>query len=317
MSMPDNDNRSASALSSGGNASEASASHDTEGLDGDGRAEASQYEQEAKSMGWRPEEEWDGPAGKWIDAKTFVERGEQILPILRANNKKMKEELLTRDKDLATLRESLASANKAISALKKSYTEATKREVDIALADLREQFKQAREVGDVDLELKVKKNLDTLEGKAAKLEEEAGEEDDDKKDDKKTKPEVLSPEFIEWQSENKWFGNELNPDDKARTVALVKIGERLRREGTTEMGRPFMDKCMAILKEQEEGYSRPRSKVESGGGKGGGGGRAWDSLPKEAKSACHADNDTFVGPGKMFKTVKEWEDHYANLYQEG
>jgi hypothetical protein len=319
MSMiPEDDNRSgsASALSSGGSASEASDSQETEGLDGDGRAEASQYEKDARAMGWQPEEDWDGPPGKWVDARTFVERGEQILPILRANNRKMKEELLTRDKDLATLRESLASANKAISALKKSYSEVTKREVEIALADLREQFKQAREVGDVDLELKVKKNLDTLEGKAAKLEEENEEEEkDDKKEDKKS--EAVSPEFLEWQSKNKWFGNELNPDDKARTIALVKIGERLRKEGEPAIGLPFMDKCMEILEEQEKGYFKPKSKVESGGGKSGGGsGRLWDNLPKEAKSACYADSESFVGPGKMFKTVKEWEDHYANLYQE-
>jgi hypothetical protein len=321
--IPDDDNlddgsRSGSALAShsAGNASGASDLGGDDDAGGDGRAEASTFEKEARSMGWQPEDKWDGPAGKWIDAKTFVERGEQILPILRANNKKMREELLTRDKDLATLRESLENANKAIGALKKSYGEATKREVEIALADLREQFKQAREAGDVDLELKVKKNLDTLEGKAAKLEEENEEEDKGKKEDKKSEP--ISKEFLEWQSENKWFGNEVNADDKARTIALVKIGEKLREEGATVMGRPFMDKCMSILEEQEKGYSKPKSKVESGGGKGGGAnGRPWDSLPKEAKAACHSDNDAFVGPGKMFKTVKEWEDHYANLYQEG
>lgn len=316
--MPDNEDTNRSSALHPGDDSERSerGGDSSEDLHGDGRAVAS-YEKEARAMGWRPESEWEGPDGKWIDAKTFIERGEQIMPILRANNRKMKEELLTSQRDLATLRENLVNANKAISALKKSYTESTKREVEMALADLREQFKGARQIGDTDLELKVKKDIDKLEGKVEELDKAHEEEDEDEKpkDDKKA-PE-LSPEFISWQKENRWFGNTLNPDDIARTKALVKIGEDLRKEGATEMGLEFMTKCMELLEEQERGYTKPRSKVESGGGKGGGGsGRAWDSLPKEAKAACHSDSETFVGPGKMFKTVKEWEDHYAKLYQE-
>jgi hypothetical protein len=277
-----------------------------------------QFEKDARGMGWRPEDEWDGPPGKWIDAKTFIERGEQIMPILRANNRKMKEELLTRDKDVSTLKESLATAQKAITALRKGYSEATKREVEVAIADLKERFKQAREVGDVDLELQVKDNIDSLTAKVKQIgkdaEEEAPPDDKGKGDGAAT----LSPEFIEWQEKNKWFGNTINQDDKVRTETLIKIGEKLRKDGTELVGLPFMDKCMEILKEREEGYSRPKGKVESGGRpSGGSGGRAWDSLPKEAKAICHEDNAQFVGPGKMFKTVKEWEDHYASLYGEG
>ena len=34
------------------------------------------YEGEAREMGWRPKEEWQGEPEKWRDAKEFVERGE-------------------------------------------------------------------------------------------------------------------------------------------------------------------------------------------------------------------------------------------------
>src|SRR5215831_7084498 len=271
-----------------------------------GEQEAAQFEKEARAMGWQPEEEWDGPPGKWIDAKAFIERGEQILPILRANNKKMREELLTRDKDLATLRESLATANKAIVALRKGYNESTKREVEVAIADLKEQFKQAREVGDVDLELKVKENLDTLTARVKEIGKEEGNGETPPAGNDDRKPAELSPEYVEWQKKNRWFGNSINKDDKERTELLIKIGEQLRKDGEPLVGLPFMDKCMEILEERERGYSRQRSKVETGGeSRKGGGGRAWDRLPKEAKAVCHEDNATFVGPGKMFKTVKE------------
>ena len=34
------------------------------------------YEGQAREMGWRPKDEWEGEPEKWRDAKEFVERGE-------------------------------------------------------------------------------------------------------------------------------------------------------------------------------------------------------------------------------------------------
>ena len=34
----------------------------------------------AREMGWRPKEEFRGEAEKWVDAETFVSRGEHFLP---------------------------------------------------------------------------------------------------------------------------------------------------------------------------------------------------------------------------------------------
>ena len=144
MSIVPDDDTAGSALDllSGEQASGASTTGGDSDTGGDGRAEEDlSAEKDARAMGWRPEDEWDGPAGKWITAEEFIERGDKIMPILRANNKKMREELLTRDRDLATLKESLAVANKSIKALRDGYNESTKREVEIALADLRDQYK--------------------------------------------------------------------------------------------------------------------------------------------------------------------------------
>lgn len=277
-------------------------------------AELERFEKEAREQGWRPEKEWDGPPGKWIDAKTFVERGEAIMPILRANNRKMKEELLTRDKEISKLKESLEVSNKTLQTLRKNHDELTKREVDAAITELKAKFKQAREVGDVDLELELKEDIDKLSAKSKEIEGEGKKEPEEKKE---LPP--LSPEYVAWQKENPWYGNEANPEDLARTKAIFKIGQKLREENSPLRGREFLDKCMEILSEQEKGYSKPRgSKVESGDGRrSSSGGRAWDALPKEAKDACHSDNERFVGDGKMFKDVKGWEDHYAKIYNEG
>src|SRR5574337_330948 len=270
-------------------------------------------ENEAREMGWRPKEEFDGEEGKWVDAKTFVERGEHIMPILRANNKRIKQDLLTREKEIATLKQSVETANKAIKALQKSYTESTKQQVELAKKELREQLKQAREIGDVDSELAIQEKLTDIRETSKEVKKEV-----ESSSTKETQ--ALAPEFVAWNKENPWFGDNTTPENRKRTRELLRIGEDLREDGETSMGREYMDKCMAILLRREgKPAGKVVSKVENsapGARQGSHSGRAFDNLTKEAKAICHEDNDSFVGPGKMFKTVKEWEDHFASYMSE-
>lgn len=274
------------------------------------------YATEAKEMGWRPKDEYEGDEEKWVDAKTFVERGEHIMPILRANNKRIKQDLLTREKEIATLKQSVESANKAIKALQKSYTESTKQQVEQATKDLREQLKQARVVGDVDAEFEIQDKLTDLRESSKEVQEEATSSTSDKGEGTQT----LAPEFVAWNKENPWFGDNTTPENRKRTRELVRIGEDLRDDGDTTEGRAFMDKCMGILlKKEGRPAGKAPSKVENsapGARQGSHSGRAFDRLTSEAKAICHDDNDNFVGPGKMFKTVKEWEDHFASYMSE-
>jgi|SRR5687767_7499323 len=47
------------------------------------------YEGEARRQGWKPQEEFDGPAEKWRPAKDFVERGNEDPKILRSRVDKL------------------------------------------------------------------------------------------------------------------------------------------------------------------------------------------------------------------------------------
>src|SRR5574337_489576 len=88
------------------------------------------YESEAKEMGWRPQAQYKGDPEKWVDAQEFVERGEHILPILKANTNKLRSELLTRDQEVAKLRASMDESDKAIRVLRKHYDENNERELE-------------------------------------------------------------------------------------------------------------------------------------------------------------------------------------------
>ena len=271
--------------------------------------EENNFEAEAREMGWVEQEKFKGAKEKWVDAKEFYERGEHVFPIVKATNKRLKNDLLTRDREIATLKEAVESSQKAIKALQKTYEESTKKQVEQAKIELREQIKVAREIGDTDTELDLQdKMLELRNAESVAKKEEVQE----------AATSGLTPEFVSWQKENSWFGDTSSEDNIDRSNALLKIGRQLTAEKSPLVGRAFLDKCLELLEEKESGTTQKTvSKVE-GGSSGGRTSNAsgFASLPKDAKDACHEDNDSFVGPGKMFKTVKEWETHFYNTYME-
>jgi len=277
---------------------------------GDGQ----EVEQEARLLGWVPEEEFKGAKDNWETAEAFVERGRHLMPILKQNNVRLKNELLTRDQKIGTLQTQLQNAQKAIERLDAHYTEATKRAVTAAKAELVEQLKQARSDGDVDAEIEVQDKLDELKASQAAAE---------KKEPEEKKPPTttdLDPQFIEWNQENPWFGDTTNPENKKRTKALVRIAEDLREDGDKTQGRAFFDKCLAMLDGDSADLSTPPNRTARVEGGGGGrsaaraGAKSFASLPAEAKQACMEDAPYLVGKDKKFATQKDWETEYARIY---
>ena len=48
-------------------------------------------EDRAAQMGWVPVDKFRGDPAHWVDAETFVKKGEEVMPILRANNRRLEE----------------------------------------------------------------------------------------------------------------------------------------------------------------------------------------------------------------------------------
>lgn len=279
------------------------------------------FEAEATEMGWVPEDKYRGPKDKWVDAKTFYERGEHLFPIIKATNKRLKAEALTRDSELASVKSALEASQRAIKALQKSHSQNVQAQVDAAVAKVKEQIKAAREAGDTDAELDLQEELVDLRNASKEAKETQEGTDTDQGDGNQPK---LDPRFVTWQKEHPWFGRETK-EDRIRSRQLVRIGEDLIEEGTSLQGTAFMDECLRILEEREGNTSnttanagRKTSKVEGGGGNNRSSNpTGFESLPKEAKDACHDDNDVMVGTGPgQFKTIKEWETYYYKQYME-
>ncbi len=280
-----------------------------------------QVESKAREMGWTPKEKFRGDPEKWVDAQTFVERGEHVLPILRADRDRLRGELLTRDQKIGTLEQQLEATSAIVQSLEKSFSESLQRQLAEQRNALKAQLREAVEDKDVDAELAIRDQLDDLKT----AETEARNKAEANKDKLNPKPKekdtnadgAVTPEFKEWKSENTWFGGD-SPEDKKRTKAIMRIAEDLRDDGDTTVGRPFMDKCLELLEEQERGGNgRGVNKVDSGNSRGGGRSSessSYAALPAEAKQACDADEAQFVGEGKLFKDQKAWRAYFVKLY---
>lgn len=271
---------------------------------------------EAKNMGWVPKEQFRGNLDHWVEADEFLEKSKHVLPLLTANNKRLKSELQTRDQRINGLEQRLLESQKAIEALEQHYTAANKRVAQQTRTRLLQELKSAKEEDDVEKEVLIQDQLDDLKESIKDAEKKAEEKKETPASKGGTFEGALSPSFKAWQEENEWFGK-----DKKKTKEIVRIAEDLRDDGNELQGREFFEECTRILEDRE---TRVRgngntSKVDGGSarggrGSGGGGEKSFVSLPKEAKQACWDDVEVLVGEGKLYKTKGDWEKEYARIY---
>lgn len=264
-------------------------------------------EVKAKELGWSPKEEFRGDPEKWIDAETFVKRGEELMPLLKANNRKLHDELSNVRSELTKTQNLLNNAAESIEALKEFNNKETLKVAKEERGKLAAALKEARNEGDVEKELEIADKLEeqkvaikAAEAPPAKSEPIKATADD--------------PVFQEWRKDNPWFG-----EDEFKSDVALAIGNRLKIKEPSLTGRAFLDK---VSEEVDKRLGSIRSngvgKVE--GARGGGGspeaGKTYSDLPAEAKAACDKQAQRLVGQGRAFKDANEWRKHYAKKYFE-
>lgn len=272
------------------------------------------FEAAAKEMGWVPEEQFRGDKTKWVDAETFVRRGEEIMPILKSQNKRLHGEVETLRLQLAETSELVKAGQQAIEALKANQTEFTKQAVQRTKVEIRERLRTARESGDEDAIQELEDQLDDIRDAERQVK------------NLPTKPTAtpapvapptpkLDPEFVAWAKENPWFG-----ENRRRTALVLAEAEELRADpmGRMMSGRQLFEEATS----RADATLNPQaaSRVVSGEGSAAGGGgtrggkKGYRDLPAEAKQIVERQAELVVGPGRAFKTLAEWQQHYADQY---
>ena len=258
----------------------------------------------AESMGWIPPSRFKGDPERFIDADVYVKRGEEVLPIVREQNKRLHSELDTLKRESAQTRQALERAQKAIDQMEEVHTVATQKAVEDARRQLKAQLAAASEAGDHEGVAELTDQL-TKMPEAVKA----------PKPDQQAAPKPFTPpaEMLEWNKENAWFGT-----NKRKTALALGIAQELRDAGDTSEGRAFFDKVTTELdKELGTGTPDPVDKVSGarGGSESPAGSRGgYASMPADARAACDADARRFVGERKKYKTMADWRTRYAEIY---
>ena len=215
---------------------------------------------EATRQGWVPKDQYNGPEDKWVDADTFVKKGKEINALLRKDNDFLKREV--------------AEMKSTMMEFKKFHAETEKRAYDRAMADLRDQKKEAISQGDGDRVLQIEDAMDDL--KSSKPIPQA------------TVAPQPDPTFTQWSEENKWYAN-----DAQLKAEADMIGEVLKRQNPNMLGQDFLDEVTTRVKRMYpekftnnnrsrpspvEGTTAPKATAKAG--------KTFRDLPPEAQQAC-------------------------------
>lgn len=290
--------------------------------EGGAASQSPETETKARTMGWVPKTEWRGPEAAWIDANEFVQRGEQMIPYIKSENRRLHETVEQQNLRLAKQDADLKDLQASIETLKNFNNEISEERVKTLRKQIAAEIKQAREDGNVERELELNDQLGAAtealnEAKAApKRKEGSGTSGIPGTSGTSTTP----PIDPEWLSQNSWFGK-----DDLRSDLAMTVGQRIRAQHPNLVGRAFLNKvseevlrAMPILNENREAPSR----VEGGSNGAGGGGagnqqkaqKTYADLPSDAKAVCDRYAKQLVSANGPYKTVEEFRKHYVSQY---
>jgi hypothetical protein len=250
------------------------------------------FEAEARERGWAPKDEFKGDPARWVDAETFIERTDTVMPLLKADRDRYKREL-------ADLKRSLKQATK-------HFEGAEKRAYDRAKADIEARIEEATEAGDVTA---VKAALKDMEGLKPAADSSP----------RHSKAEAIEA-FDNFRDENLWYdrgnlGGASEIEQNARIYADRLMERRL--ESIKPGEEPPPDELFAEIAAEVKvkypqlglnGTRQPRTKPTSdvaapGTGRASRNNRTYDNLPPEAKAKADKwIRDGIINAGSLEKS---------------
>jgi hypothetical protein len=241
-------------------------------------------EDRALAMGWTPKGQFKGDPEKWVDAETFVKRGEEFVPFLKANNRRLEQALERQAKETEKLQATLSK-------FAEHHSRTEQRAYARALSDIEARLDAAAQSGDVQGVRDATEELVELRTEVATPSEPA-------------QPDT-PPEFVEWQEANPWFGK-----DKAKTAATAAIAQDVLTEGFT--GKAQIKEVDKRLREKfpdwfENPNRRQAATVEGHGSPPRKAGKGYADLPSDAKAIC----DDFVKRVPGFTREKYCKDFFS------
>ena len=181
--------------------------------------QSTEYEiSDASNKGWVPKDKYDGDPSKWVDAKTFVERGKKFNVNLQ--------------REVDFLKNKVSQFEGTAKQAQKFYTEAMNRkdeEYSSAINELRKQKVEAMREGEDEQVIAIEDKIEILRDDRKKF-----------KDDAVLNEAPAQPpkELIDWVEDgNQWF-----KDDVKLQAYAVEMAKELQRKDGTLVGRKLLDR---------------------------------------------------------------------------
>jgi len=228
---------------------------------------------------------------------------------MKANNKKLLEEVTLLKSQNQKTQELLKASSEAIEELKNFNSEIAKNNAKAQHKEILEGIKAAKQAGDIDTEVAL---TDQLADSKAALK--TAETKPVVKETPSNVPPPLSTEVKEWLADNEWFGT-----DKRKTGFAYGVAEELKAAGKLNPNtREFYDALAVEVNKAFPNERRQVQKVDNSNGSAGGSavGKTFADLPAEAKAACEKSGIKLVGEGRAFKNQEEWRKAYTTKYFE-
>lgn len=273
-----------------------------------------EIEVKARSMGWKPQDQFKGPADKWVDATEYVRRGEEVLPIVRNENRRLEQQASELQSTIQQLQAALEESRTSMTEFKKFQADMLQQKLREQRTQIMAQLREAREAGNDDQVIALEEQLDENRTAAAAAKAPAQAPAPATPNVPKLTPEQQAI-YDNWASENPWVDG-TSEEDMARQGAAERFGREAARLG--KRGKEYFDFVDEKLAKAFPPPAPAPGKTEdgrpSGGASNGAGGQGFKNLPANAKEYVESRASQFVGPNKMFKTKAEWQEHYAKVY---
>ena len=251
-------------------------------------------EGQARALGWKPEEEFEGNPGKWTDAESFLE-------LHSKNNGALRKAVAAQAKKLEEFEKQMSSMDAAHKKIFDIQLRKQKDEFDQQVAFLKAQKREALRSGEHETAADIDEQLDTLRERGPELPdvpETPQSKSSDPNDWKK------NPVMVEWASRNSWF-----TVDKELTAFAGGTGQALRANNPDMDFAKLLDEVTRLAQKAypEKFGTRRSSGVEEatpGATRMASNAKTYGSLPKDARAAC----DEAVSEGGI--TQKQWVELY-------
>jgi hypothetical protein len=227
-------------------------------------------EDRALTMGWVPKDQFKGDPDRWVDAETFVKRGEEFLPFVKANNKRLEGALERSNAKIASL-------EKTLERFAEHHTKTEQRAYERAITDLRQQIANSAAAGDIQGVMSATDELAELQADAK-----AGNAAP------KSEPDP-NPEFAAWKEQSPWYGK-----DKALSAAFDALCGEVYEDGYTTPKAGLKEAEKRLREQFPSKFENPNRRlpgaVEGQGAPPRKAGKTYSDLPPDARAAC----DDFV-----------------------